>query len=224
MKKNKFLRIAAALLMLCLITTCAIGGTFAKYITTDSKADSARVAKWGVTVQADLSGLFEEGYTATNEATTSQDTASVLTSVQSVNMLAPGTQDSQANALVIAGTPEVKVNITYTCDVELGNWVVDGADYCPLKIVVTIDGVATEFTNVNDVEALEDSIETLITTLSGNINPNTNLAKTIGISWEWAYSVDEATDIKDTALGDAAADGNAATFYIAIGATVTQID
>ena len=51
MRKNKFLRLASVMLMLCLITTCAISGTFAKYTTSDEALDSARVAKWGVAVQ-----------------------------------------------------------------------------------------------------------------------------------------------------------------------------
>ena len=50
MKKNKFMRLASVMLMLCLITTCAISGTFAKYTTSATATDTARVAKWGVKV------------------------------------------------------------------------------------------------------------------------------------------------------------------------------
>ena len=53
MKKNKFMRLASVMLMLCLITTCAISGTFAKYTTSGTATDTARVAKWGVGVEVD---------------------------------------------------------------------------------------------------------------------------------------------------------------------------
>jgi hypothetical protein len=61
MKRNKWMRIASVLLVAALISTCAISGTFAKYVTEDSAYDSARVAKFGVTVLA--SGkLFADSY------------------------------------------------------------------------------------------------------------------------------------------------------------------
>ena len=44
MKKNKFLRLASFMLIACLATCCAVGGTFAKYVTSDNASDSARVA------------------------------------------------------------------------------------------------------------------------------------------------------------------------------------
>ena len=47
MKKNRMLRLASALLILTLLTTSVIGGTFAKYVSTGSVSDTARVAKWG---------------------------------------------------------------------------------------------------------------------------------------------------------------------------------
>ena len=53
MKKNRMMRVASALLVAVLLTTCAISGTFAKYVTTESGSDFARVAKWGVNVEAE---------------------------------------------------------------------------------------------------------------------------------------------------------------------------
>lgn len=50
MKKNKIMRIASVLLVAVILTTCAISGTFAKYVTSGSGSDTARVAKFGVTV------------------------------------------------------------------------------------------------------------------------------------------------------------------------------
>ena len=48
--KNRFLRLASGLFVLCLITTSVISGTYAKYVTGDNGNDTARVAKWGVEI------------------------------------------------------------------------------------------------------------------------------------------------------------------------------
>lgn len=53
MKKNKTLRAAGILFLATMLTTCMTAGTFAKYTTGDRAEDSARVAKFGVTVTAD---------------------------------------------------------------------------------------------------------------------------------------------------------------------------
>ena len=45
MKKNRMMRVASALLVAVLLTTCAISGTFAKYITAEDATDSAAQAK-----------------------------------------------------------------------------------------------------------------------------------------------------------------------------------
>lgn len=57
MEKNRMMRLASALLILTLLTTCMISGTFAKYTTQATGEDTARVAKWGVTVNV-TSDLF----------------------------------------------------------------------------------------------------------------------------------------------------------------------
>ena len=43
MKKNVMMRVASALLVAVLLSTCTISGTFAKYVTTSSGNDNAEV-------------------------------------------------------------------------------------------------------------------------------------------------------------------------------------
>ena len=64
MKKNVMMRVASALLVAVLMTTCAISGTFAKYTTTASGKDAARVANWGFEGAATLTleNLFLASY------------------------------------------------------------------------------------------------------------------------------------------------------------------
>ena len=61
MKKNKALRAASALLVLTLLTTSIIGGTFAKYTSRGSVNDTARVAKWGVDITTS-GALYSDAY------------------------------------------------------------------------------------------------------------------------------------------------------------------
>lgn len=61
MKKNVMMRVASFLLVAVLISTSAISGTYAKYVTEGSGTDSARVAKWGVVIEAE-STMFSQEY------------------------------------------------------------------------------------------------------------------------------------------------------------------
>ena len=121
-KNNRFLKLAAALMILCLITTCAISTTFAKYATTNSTEDTARVAKWGVVLSASGT-LFGKNY-ATNRATDSDaiiaasttqsaDTHSV---VADAKVVAPGTKNDVGVLLKLNGQPEVAYSVSASTD------------------------------------------------------------------------------------------------------------
>lgn len=115
MKKNTMMRLASFLLIAVLITTSAISGTYAKYVTSDSASDTARVAKWGVTVM--VSGeLFGTDYNAVNESEKGNEiTAQTSTSVSALDsddVVAPGTKNTEGLTIAIDGKPEVKTKIT----------------------------------------------------------------------------------------------------------------
>ena len=116
MKKNRFIKLASGLFVLCLLTTCVVGATLAKYTTSGSGADTARVAKWGVTVSASGS-LFGKQYAnkdasvgSANEIYVSaSDTASVSAAK---NVVAPGTKNTTGLNFTVSGTPEVAYSLT----------------------------------------------------------------------------------------------------------------
>ena len=112
MKKNRMLKIASAMIMLCLITTCAIGTTFAKYTTADSAADTARVAKWGVEVSASGT-MFGKAYREVAVLET-DDTATVKTSDTAQKVVAPGTSNPTGIQIKLIGKPEVDFKVTAT--------------------------------------------------------------------------------------------------------------
>ena len=120
-KKNKTMRAAGALFVATMLTTSMTAGTFAKYTTGDSASDSARVAKFGVTVAAS-GNLFSNAYDAGNAtsantpaAVYSENHMTVASATESDDVVAPGTK-STANgfAFKISGKPEVAVTVGTT--------------------------------------------------------------------------------------------------------------
>ena len=224
MKKNFAMRIAACLLVVTMLSLCMVSYTYAKYVTTDEASASAQVAKWGVQVHAELADMFAKGYDASNAAVDDDSTATVWASGE-YNLLAPGTEDQTAAALTISGTPEVAVSVAYVAEVTLAKWEIAGNEYCPLVITVNVDGTPTNYSidgsAIKTVAELEAAVEEAITSLAAEYGPNKDLAKSIIVSWSWAFDGDDA---KDTALGDQAATTGAASFSIKVGATVTQLN
>lgn len=220
MKKNKFMKLASGLLVLCLMTTCVIGATLAKYVTADTKTDQARVAKWGVRVEG-TADTFKETYAKDDTGVT----LDANTVVSTADVVAPGTKGSMA-AFTITGTPEVAVNVAFTGVLELGDkWVVSGsAYYCPLEIKV--GDTTFKGTDYTSADLFEEAVENKIATYSNNYAVGANLgdATAPAISWEWKYDAND--DVKDTYLGNqAAADpANAPKISLTVTATVTQID
>ena len=244
MKKNVIMRAACVVLVLTLLSTCMISGTFAKYVTDAADvSDNARVAKWGVDVAVKADELFADAYKSVGEgnvpttytANETETTLTVQASAEDVDVVAPGTKGSVTDAIEISGTPEVDVEVEITADVELTGWTVDGAFYCPVVFTVTPavgEPVVVKQDVTNDsAEKLAAALEKAITDLDGSADgvayyhTNTDLGakafSNVDIAWEWAFNGDDA---KDTALGDAAADTTAATISITYGATVTQVD
>lgn len=116
MKKNKMMRIASVLLVLVLLSTSIISGTFAKYVTSGEVEDSARVAKFGVVVTGSGS-LFDKTYYAATQNTPAngaEDTDNVTLTVEAEqNVVAPGTKNDDGLTLSVTGTPEVDVNVKF---------------------------------------------------------------------------------------------------------------
>ncbi|MDO4477214.1 MAG: hypothetical protein Q4B93_04605 [Clostridia bacterium] len=221
MKKNIMMRVASALFVSVLLSTCAISNTFAKYVSTGSSENSARVAKWGVTVTG-TPGMFATKY-ATDDTSFTLATDTVLSTE---DVVAPGTGGTMTN-FTITGTPEVAVRVNFEGKLELGDKWKDnnGSYYCPIEI--TVDDTTFKGTSYASVEEFENAVNGEIAAFSKDYAANTDLS-TIGadapsISWKWAFEGND--NVKDTYLGDqATTEGNAATISLNVTATVTQID
>lgn len=115
MKNKKSWKVASLLVALCLLTTCVVGTTLAKYTTTNNAADTARVAKWGVTVSASGT-LFGKNY-GKNTSTVASDSIIAETHADinvkgTDKVVAPGTKNDAGLKLSVTGTPEVAVKLT----------------------------------------------------------------------------------------------------------------
>lgn len=220
MKKS---RIFSALLVLALLSTCVIGGTFAKYTSTATGKDSARIAKWGFEAPASLTvDLFDDAYTN-------------VKSGDSANVVAPGTSKTATITLAtISGTaPEVAYNYGITISM---------ADNATTDLA-KLDGLAGWHWTYKKPGAATASVYKTFADLKAAVeadNKNYNAGElpagygastTIELGWEWAFEVgaDDAAkatnNAADTAAGNAAAAAaSQGLFDITLNVGATQID
>ena len=225
MKKNRMMRAASALMVAVLMTTCTISGTFAKYVTSAEGTDTARVAKWGVTITAN-GETFAKTYAKDDDTFTLE--ANTVVSSDDDKVVAPGTDGTMA-AVALSGTPEVAVRITYTGAFDINDeWEVAGDFYCPL--VINVNGTAFDGRAYTSAADFELSVNNAIAAYSKDYPAGTDLsAATVGadalkVTWEWPFSTSPKNDKQDTTLGNHAVAGDAATVTLTVTTTATQID
>ncbi|MFR8917305.1 MAG: hypothetical protein ACLVGP_07295 [Oscillospiraceae bacterium] len=246
-KKHWTLRAAGLLFALVLITSCFVGGTFAKYVTTGSGHESARVAKFGVTMSVANDKAFKQTYDTDNDSISGTISKSVEYSGNGdENLVAPGTKGSEPVVLSIKGTPEVAVNVKIAAEghdvfLKAGEYpdLTTAAanetftlvnDYHPITYTLTKTGEKDPVKKGN-LKAITDYLNGL----SKDYQAKTDLTSVIGeykLSWEWKF--EGGNDQADTLLGTLAALGpnslgvNLENYspqvLLKLTATVTQID
>lgn len=210
-KKNATLRVAVVLLAVTLLSTGLLGGTLAKYVTAGTTSDTARVAKWGVTITADdTNSLFEKTYAKDDSAY-----SGTLSVEATAEVLAPGTSGSVVG-FTVTGTPEVASRLSFTVN-ETNSKLTGWGSYEPVLWTLTVGG--TDVVDGGTFAALIAGLKAQ----TADFAPNTDLASGLSyeISWEWPFYVDAASDVADTALGDL---DTAPTVALDFGITITQID
>ncbi len=207
MMKNTSMRTASMLLVLTLLTSCFVGGTFAKYVTTDTANDTARVAKFGVVLTAaDTSGFATE-----YDAHDTKYTAGVtVKSSDTDKVVAPGTSSADVDdnqTYSITGTPEVATKVDIAMNVTEDIWLLkeDGSKYCPVVFTLKQGETVVATGTLTDIKT---AIEAYAAT--AYYAPNTDLAATFDLSWAWDFDANGAgtNDVLDTTLGNLAAGVN----------------
>ena len=219
LKNNRTMRAAVLLLALVLITSCFVGGTFAKYVTSGDAADHG------------TGDVFAKEY----DAVAGQDNTVIAGGEYKV--ISPGTKKENATLVTLSGQPEVAVNVTYSAEhfSLTGNWASDdaGTFYCPL--IITVGDTVIKCAEKTSADDVKTAVQTAVAACSATYGPNTDLSTVanggLKISWEWPFEGTDnpgQTDEKDTYLGNQAT--KTATpeilpsIYIPVTATVTQID
>ena len=189
MKKNTMMRVASALLVAVLLTTCAISGTFAKYVTSASSHDSARVAHWGFKETSfTIDDLFEKAYTNVGA---------------SADVIAPGTEGESTFSFqpMNSTAPEVAYKITVStegsvCDDDLVantniEWKLDNGEWGTFaQLLTAINGLSTDTIPAQTFDA------------------DWGATSTHTVYWRWLINensdANNEQNIKDTALGNKA--------------------
>lgn len=199
MKKNKSLRAAAGIVVAALLTTCLIGGTFAKYTTGAKASTGARVANWGFSSDNSISfdNLFKDSYNGT------------VMSNDGSKIIAPGTSgsvqfsfaydDSEGNA------PEVAYSFTVAVTGDCADEIKTNPD---IQFRVDNGEFGTWDKMIADLKALSGESDG-----SKNYEPGqlpeafTAAGEKHTISWQWLFTDSPETDaqnVEDTAMGNAA--------------------
>lgn len=232
MKKNFAMRVAACLLVVTMLSLCMVSYTYAKFVTSDAAEDTARVAKWGVIIAA-----TDDGDSQNVLDTLEDNTEAEISVVKEMKLLAPGTKGGLVN-VDVTGQPEVAVNVDVDFTLTLADWLIDADnggsnndEYMPLVFTAVIGGVSKTYklgttagTGVyTTIAALTTALKNDIEAANANYVADTDLGTIfdLELSWEWAFSVDTATDVKDTALGDLT---TAPTLTVEYSITITQLN
>lgn len=201
MKKNRAMRVAAMLLVLVMMTSCFVGGTFAKYTSTTSGSDVATVAKWSFKVGGTEIAATEEKTVTFNLFDTINDTGNTADEGDVVDgKIAPGTAGSFLLAL------ENSSEVTADYEITLAH-----VNTSNIPLEYSVDGS----TWTSDIASLK--IEGDNMAIGGTANQT--------IYWRWQYNdvaglKDDATD---TALGIAAQTA-APTVEVTVTLTAWQVD
>lgn len=192
MKKNKAMRLASALLVLTLLTTCAISSTFAKYVTEAKGSDKARVAYWGFDNQeATISiDLFDGEY---NNVKASGEVDGFS------KVIAPGTFKSTTFAFGYTNyktdkitAPEVAYTFTVTPDIKGDHDELDNNANFKWTLAKG-DATATEYNTVDDllaaIKALSGDADGTKTYGPGELPAAfTSADETYTIGWKWDFA------------------------------------
>ncbi len=199
MKKNKILVLGLVAAFVAVLSLTLVSGTWAKYTSTVTGSDTARVAKWSFD-GADLTTKIVTVNLFDTIKDSDDNTESDVATSESEDIIAPGTKGTGTFALKNTGEVTAKATVTFK---------VTNADNIPVKFTKA-DG--TEVTAAADGTYTLDEV-----TLAMNATDATN----VKLNWEWPFdAVDPNTDAADTTLGTE----ETATIKVEVTVVFTQVN
>lgn len=184
MKKSTFMRTAGIMLVLCLILSCTVFGTMAKYTSEIEGNDTAVVASWKINVGSQDITTVTDPLTFNLFSTIKDSDGSAEADVTGTKTVAPGTSGSFD--LEIENASQVTARYTVELTESDGNTI-------PLQY--SVDGT-TWVDSVAELTMTELTDNTLAI----------GATETVTVQWRWAYEGGEGyhagqTDGTDTTLG-----------------------
>lgn len=187
-KKQKRTATIASMAALLAVVLGMGGQTFAKYISTKSYSETATVAKWGIVVNVDGTGLFGTDYTG--GAIVNSNGAGVSSAS---TVIAPGTSGSVS--FKISGQSQVSSKVTVALTTtEVCLYASDSDNYYPIKYKL----------NNGSSDVATGTAADINTYFADNLNkeysPNAAaFAYNYTLTWSWAF--ESGNDELDTQLG-----------------------
>ena len=234
MRKNIAMRLASFLLIGVLLSMSIISGTWAKYVTTANNGDggeTATVAKWGITITADFdnneyqtlaTSVIDSGVSSTGNAKLLAPGSGVKFAKFNISGTPEVAVIVKYNAVINFGenwkyTPETGISEVYMPLVFLinGTPIAKYGDEINPTLDTNDDG------KISTLEEYKAVIESSINSHTELYAAGTNLgdtnggttgtpnASTLTVACYWDFDTqagDGANDLKDTQLGQAAAD------------------
>ncbi|ATW23431.1 hypothetical protein [Candidatus Formimonas warabiya] len=247
-KRNKVFRIAFLLLVLSMVSTVMISGTFAKYTSEYAGQDTALVARWDFQAYEGTTGLGDPDADPVQQLDLFKHEYDVhINQADGVDyIIAPGVNDEFTIKMSFLSDVDatVTVGFTKTADVATDNLPIEysvdnGTTW------VSLTGLANAFAEKVDlaVDGDGDPINTKVTAHSGNtftfeksgIDDAAATVITQVVKWRWAFDTAEqgasyatglgSSDTVDTGFGNTSADGGATrtTYVLNVSVKADQI-
>jgi len=228
MKKRWTLRLSGIVLVLTLVTTSLVAGTYAKYVKEVTGSDQVRVAKFAFNLTDGANTLDQ---TDTSEATfdifnMAADTGVYNNGVNGDQFIAPGT--SGTFSISVENLSEVDVSATFVLSETNANSV---------PVYYTYNGGTQRYSSVltgsytdsgapagtyQDLAALSTAMAAVGATIEATDGTTATTAD-YDLDWHWAFETagTQQTNVSDTALGVSAVPP---TVKLQVACTVTQLD
>lgn len=226
---KKTFRISALLLVVCMISTVMLSGTFAKYASDYAGQDTALVARWQFKAYEGTQ-ILNDGNTPTQQLDLFKHAYDK--NINELNgsdyIIAPGVRDDFTIKMTFLSDVDAKVTVNFTKDASstvaatlpIEYSVDDGTNWVALADLpeAFVANVVSEYDTIATAADPEDNTFTLKKTAVGTGTVTERTIEQV-VKWRWAFDVDDqdgidtivSSDSVDTALGNTSAGGDGLT-------------
>lgn len=226
-KKNISLRIASGMAVAALLSTCAISSTFAKYTTSTTASDTARVAYWGFKNDSTITfNLFNhddaniKSYNGTDKVIAPGSKGSASFSFAYTDYTVSSESDTTNKIEAPEVAYEFTVDATATGDYDSLD-ANNNFKWTLQKGTETAKEYKTAALLITDIKKLSGATDDSGKKTYAAYTLPDLVSASYTIGWVWDFGTDGTNDSTDTAMGNA---DNLDNVKISITITATQIN